>query len=150
MVLRSRRQPGAPARRPHLKGRRLHYVNNFVGSIEQKIVGDQDIPTGGKVVLSASFDKDGMQPDHATGTLTLYHADRKVGTARIKTQLGAFAVAGASLYIGRHGGEPVTDDFPGPAPYHFTGGTLRQVNINVSGKPYLDLEREAVLMLMRE
>jgi arylsulfatase len=98
------------------------------------------------------FIKDGkaIAPDKPFFTLTLYHADRKVGTARIKTQLGAFAVAGASLYIGRHGGEPVTGDFPGPAPYHFTGGTLRQVNINVSGKPYLDLEREAVLMLMRE
>jgi hypothetical protein len=114
------------------------------------IVGDTDIPTGRQVVLSASFEKEGMAPDAATGTLTLYHADHGVGAAPIKTQLGAFAVAGASLYVGRHGGEPVTEDFPGPAPYRFTGGTLRQINVNVSGKPYVDLEREAALMLMRE
>ena len=62
----------------------------------------------------------------------------------------AGAIAGAGLYIGRHGGEPITEDFPGAAPYRFTGGTLRQVTVNVGGKPYLDLEREAVLMLMRE
>ncbi|MBR7832915.1 arylsulfatase [Actinospica durhamensis] len=134
----------------YVKDRRLHYVNNFVGIVEQKIVGDRDIPTGPNTILSASFDKQGMQPDAATGTLTIYHGDQAVGTAQIKTQLGAFAIAGASLYIGRHGGEPVTDDFPGPAPYRFTGGTLHQVNVNVSGKPYLDLEREAALMLMRE
>ena len=134
----------------YVKNRRLHYVNNFVGSTEQMIVGDQDIPTGQKTILAASFEKDGMQPDGATGMLSIYHAERKVGEARIKTQLGAFAVAGSGLYIGRHGGEPVTEDFPGPAPYRFKGGTIRQVNVNVSGKPYLDLEREAALMLMRE
>jgi hypothetical protein len=82
--------------------------------------------------------------------VTLYHGDRKVGEGRIKTQLGAFAIAGSGLYIGRHGGEPVTDDYPGEAPYQFTGGTISRVGIDVSGDPYMDLEREAALMLMRE
>ena len=45
-------------------------------------------------ILSASFDKDGMEPDHATGILTLYHGKKKVGEGRIKTQLGAFEIAG--------------------------------------------------------
>ncbi len=44
----------------------------------------------------------------------------------------------------------MTDDYPGEAPYTFTGGTLDRVAIDVSGEPYLDLEREAALMLMRE
>jgi hypothetical protein len=61
----------------------------------------------------AAFEKDGMEPDGAIGTLSLYHADRKVGEGRIKTQLAAFAVAGAGLYVGRHSGEPITDDYPG-------------------------------------
>ena len=44
-------------------------------------------------------------------------------------------------------GEPVTDDYPGDAPYPFTGGTLHQVSVNVSGEPYVDLERHAEMML---
>jgi arylsulfatase len=47
-------------------------------------------------------------------------------------------------------GEAVTDDYPGPAPWRFTGGTIRRVQVNVSGKPYVDLEREAVAMMSRE
>ncbi len=76
--------------------------------------------------------------------------DRKVGEARIRTQLGAFAVAGSSLYVGRNPGEPVTEDYPGGAPHSFTGGTINRIAIDVSGEPYQDLEREAALMLMRE
>jgi hypothetical protein len=134
----------------YVKDNRLHYVNSFVGSVEQKIVGSEDIPTGKNVLLSASFDKDGQQPDGATGTLSLYHADRKVGEAQIKTQLGAFAIAGAGLYVGRDSGEAVTEDYPGEPPYRFTGGRINRVAIDVSGEPYVDLEREAALMLMRE
>jgi arylsulfatase A-like enzyme len=134
----------------YVKDNRLHYVNSFVGSVEQNVVGAEDIPTGNNVLLSASFERTGLEPDHATGTLTLYHADRKVGEAQIKTQLGAFAVAGAGLYVGRHNGEPVTDDYPGEPPYRFMGGTIDRVAIDVSGEPYADLEREAALMLMRE
>ena len=32
----------------------------------------------------------------------------------------------------------------------FTGGTIKRVAVDVSGEPYIDLEREAALMLMRE
>ena len=52
--------------------------------------------------------------------------------------------------MGRHPGEPVTDDYPGQPPYTFTGGTIDRVAIDVSGEPYVDLEREAQLMIMRE
>ena len=70
--------------------------------------------------------------------------------SQIKAQLGAFAIAGAALCVGRHAGEPVTDDHPGEASYTFTGGTIDRVAIDVSGEPSIDLEREAALMLMRE
>ena len=46
--------------------------------------------------------------------------------------------------------EAVTDDYPGERPWEFTGGSIRQVQVNVSGKPYVDLEREAVAMMARE
>ena len=30
---------------------------------------------------------------------------------------------------------PLTDDYPGEAPYAFTGGTIRQVAVDVIGEP---------------
>ena len=101
----------------YIKGNRLHYVNNFVGLMEQKIDGDQDVPTGEKLILSASFDKDGEDaPGVATGILSLYHGDKKVGEGRIKTQPGTFSLAGEGLCVGRDSGEPVTRRLPRPAP----------------------------------
>ena len=42
----------------YVKDSRLHYVNNFLGSEEQMIVGSEDIPTGNNLLLSASFEKE--------------------------------------------------------------------------------------------
>jgi arylsulfatase len=134
----------------YVKNNRLHYVNSFVGSIEQMIIGTEDIPTGPELILSAAFDKDGNDPDGAVGTLSLFHGDKRVGEGRIKTQLGAFAIAGSMVVIGRDPGEAITEDYPGTPPFAFTGGTIDRVAVDVSGDPYLDLEREAALMLMRE
>jgi arylsulfatase len=126
-------------------------VYNFVGIMEQKVDGTEDVPTGENLILSASFDKDGEDPPGvATGTLSLYHGDNKVGEGRIKTQPGNFSLAGEGLCVGRDSGEPVTDDYPGEHPYTFTGGTIKRVAVDVSGEPYVDLEREAAAMLARE
>jgi arylsulfatase A-like enzyme len=135
----------------YVKDNRLHYVNNFVGMMEQKIDGTEDIPTGENLILSASFDKDGEDPPGvSTGILSLYHGDHKVGEGRIKTQPGYFSLAGEGLCVGRDSGEAVTDDYPGQAPFRFTGGTIKRVAVDVSGEPYLDLERQAQAMLSRE
>jgi arylsulfatase A-like enzyme len=135
----------------YIKDNRLHYVYSFVGMIEQKIDATEDVPTGENLILSAAFDKDGEDPPGvATGILSLYHGDRKVGQGRIKTQPGKFSIAGEGLSVGRDTGEPVTDDYPGDAPWPFTGGTINRVAVDVSGEPYVDLEKEAAAMLSRE
>ena len=135
----------------YVKDNRLHYVYSFVGSFEQKVVADTDLPTGQNLILSASFDKDGEDPPGvATGILSLYHGDKKVGEARIKTQPGKFVIGGEGLCVGRDSGAGVTDDYPGVLPWPFTGGTIKRVAVDVSGDPYIDLEREAQAMLMRE
>jgi arylsulfatase len=131
----------------YVKDNRLRYVNNFVGAEEQMVVGTEDIPTGENLILSASFEKEGMEPTGATGTLSLYHGDTKVGEGKIKTQLGAYSIAGSGLYVGRHSGEPVTDDYPGEPPYAFTGGTINRIAVDVSGEPYVDLERQAEMLI---
>ena len=64
--------------------------------------------------------------------LTLYHGDKKLGEGRIKTQPGMFY------------------DYPNGSAHHFTGGTIKRVAVDVSGDPYIDLEREAQAMLARE
>jgi arylsulfatase len=135
----------------YVKDNRLHYVYSFVGIMEQRVDATEDLPTGEDLILSASFDKDGEDPPGvATGLLSLYHGDRKVGEGRIKNQPGYFELAGEGLCVGRDSGAAVTDDYPGERPYRFTGGTVKRVAIDVSGQPYLDLERQAEAMLARE
>jgi arylsulfatase len=135
----------------YIKDRRLHYVYNFVGMIEQKVVSTEEIPTGKSVILSASFEKQGEEPRGvAQGRLSLYFGENKVGEARIKTQPGYFAVTGDGLCVGWDSGAPVTDDYPGTMPWRFTGGTIKRVAVDVSGEHYVDLEREAVAMMARE
>ena len=135
----------------YVKDNRLHYVNNYIGMLEQKIVATADLPTGTNLILSASFEKAGNDDSGAaTGTLSLWHADVKVGEGQIKTQMGMFMLAGEGLCVGRDGGDCVTDDYPGDQPWSFTGGTIHRVAVDVSGEPYLDLERAGQAMLMRE
>ena len=135
----------------YVKDNRLHYAYNFVGLLEQKIDGTEDLPVGENLILSASFDKDGEDPPGvATGILSLYHGDKRVAEGRIKTQPGMFMIAGEGLCVGRDSGEPVTADYPGDHPHTFTGGTIKRVAVDVSGEPYVDLEREAAAMLARE
>ena len=126
-------------------------MNSFVGMFEQSIVATEDVPTGENLILSASFDKDGRGPSaRRHGHPLLYYGDRKVGEGRVKTQPGTFSLAGEGLCVGRDSGEAVTDDYPGVTPYRFAGGTLKRVAVDVSGEPFIDLEREAEAMLARE
>ncbi|MFW2240866.1 arylsulfatase [Rhodococcus opacus] len=135
----------------YVKDNRLHYVYNFLGSEQQLIRADEELPTGENLILAASFDKDGEDPPgHAHGVLSLYYGDRKVAEGRIHTQAGKFGIGGEGLNAGHDAGEPVTDDYPGTAPWAFTGGTLNRVAVDVSGEPFVDLEREAAAMLSRE
>jgi arylsulfatase len=135
----------------YVKDDRLHYVYNFLGSEQQVISATEDLPTGQNLILAASFDKDGEDPPGtAHGVLRLYYGDRQVGEGRIRTQPGKFGIAGEGLTVGRSTGETVTDDYPGNAPWAFTGGTLNRVAVDVSGEPFVDLEREAAAMLSRE
>jgi arylsulfatase len=117
---------------------------------EQLIVAGEEIPTGEDLILSASFVKDGEDPPGvATGILTLFHGEDEVGEGRIKTQPGQFGLAGTDLTVGRSTSQ-VTHDYPGERPWRFSGGTIKTVAIDVSGEPYVDLERAAAAMIARE
>jgi arylsulfatase len=132
----------------YVKDRKLKYVYNFVGSKVQTIESTKEIPTG-KVVLSAAFERAGDAMP-TTGTLSLFIDDEKVGEGQIMTQPGNFSLVGEGLNVGRDPAEPITDDYPGTSPYAFTGGTIEEAIVDVSGEPFIDLEREAVAMMARE
>jgi arylsulfatase len=133
-----------------IEDNRLHYINNFVGVLEQKVVSTVDVPTGKNLVLSASFEKTGQAaPGVGEGTLSLWHADTKVGEGTIKVQPGPFMLAGEGLCVGRDSGHPVTD-YAGDLPWRFTGGKIHRVAVDVSGEPYIDLLREAETRLAHQ
>jgi len=132
----------------YVKDGTLKYVYNFCGLVEQRVESEKAVPTG-EHILSAAFEKEGDDmPTH--GTLTLYIDDEAVGSAEIKTQPGNFSLVGEGLNVGRDGGEPVTDDYPGERAWPFTGGRIKQVIVDVSGEHFVDLEKEAVALMARE
>jgi arylsulfatase len=131
----------------YLKDGKLHYVYNWLGEVEQKITSSEDVSVG-KSVLGVKFDKTGMDGPAPTGTATLYIDDKAVGSAEIKTQLGNFSLVGEGLCVGRDGGQPVSSDYE--SPFHFAGGVIKQVVVDVSGEPYADLEKEAIGAFARE
>jgi arylsulfatase len=85
-----------------------------------------------------------------TGTLSLYIGDEKVGEGQIMTQPGNFSLVGEGLNVGKDPAEPITDDYSGTSPYAFTGGTITQAIVDVSGEPFVDLEKEAIALMARE
>ena len=101
------------------------------------------------MILGASFVREGEEMP-TTGTLSLFIDDEKVGEGKIMTQPGNFSLVGEGLNVGRDGGEPVTDDYAGAHPYAFTGGTIKEAVIDVSGEHYVDFELEALAMTKRE
>jgi arylsulfatase len=75
------------------------------------------------------------------GDVALYIDDAEVASrSGIRIHPGTFGLAGATLSVGKNTGSPVSREYK--APFPFTGGTIAQVNVDVSGKPYVDLERE--------
>ncbi len=132
----------------YVRDRKLKYVYNFVGDNEQMVESTAEVPTG-RVILGAAFARegDGMP---ATGTLSLFIDDEKVGEGRIMTQPGNFSLVGEGLNVGRDPGEPVTDDYSGTSPYTFSGGTIKEAVVDISGEQFVDLEMEALAMMKRE
>ena len=59
-----------------------------------------------------------------------------------------FLAAGAGLAVGRNDGQTVASDYA--APFAFTGGTIAKAVVDVSGTPYLDVERELAAAFARD
>ncbi len=82
-------------------------------------------------------------------TITLFIDDATVGTlADVQSHPGTFGLAGAGITVGRNGGSAVSSRYK--APFAFTGGTIAQVTVDLSGRPYQDVEKELALAFSRD
>jgi arylsulfatase A-like enzyme len=129
---------------------RLHYIYNFMGEEEQKISSAGAAPMG-KHVFGVRYVRGGtVEGSHTPlGEATLFIDDAAVGSlADMKVHPGTFGLAGAGLSVGRNSGSAVSSSYK--APYAFSGGTIQQVVVDVSGKPYEDVEKELALAFAKD
>jgi hypothetical protein len=129
---------------------RLHYVYNFLGERQQLVSSAGAVPLG-RHLFGVRYSLKGTVPGSHTplGDVTLYIDDDAVGTlADVQSHPGTFGLAGAGITIGRNGGSGVSSRYK--APFTFTGGTIAQVTVDVSGRPYEDVERELALAFSRD
>jgi hypothetical protein len=77
-------------------------------------------------------------------------ATGKPGGAASRPSPASSPIAGEGLNVGQDAGEPITDDYPGPAPWASTGGTIHRAVVDVSGEPFVDLAAEARMAFMRD
>jgi arylsulfatase len=129
---------------------RLHYVYNFLGERQQLISSSGPVPLG-RHVLGVRYSRTGTVANSHTplGDATLFVDDTVVGSLpNMTTHPGTFGLAGAGIGVGRNGGSAVCSRYK--SPFAFTGGTIAQVAVDLSGRPYEDLERELALAFSRD
>ncbi len=121
---------------------RLHYIYNFLGEEEQALSSPGPVPLGTHTFGVAYTRTGTVEGSHTPlGDAALYIDDTEVASKPgVKIHPGTFGLAGATLSVGRNTGSPVSRAYK--APFAFTGGTIAQVNVDVSGQPYVDLERD--------
>ena len=128
---------------------RLHFVYNWLGKVRQEVIAESALPSSGRHIVGVKYviegkDEDGVSP---TGTATLYVDTEEVASAKIKTQMGHFSLAGEGLNAGKDGGQPVGDY---PVPYPFSGGTLHSVTLKRGDDQWVDVEQQLAAGFARD
>jgi len=129
---------------------RLHYVYNFLGERQQLVSSSGAVPLG-RHLLGVRYSLKGTVPNSHTpvGDVTLFIDDASVGTlSDVWAHPGTFGLAGAGITVGRNGGSGVSSRYK--APFVFSGGTIAQVTVDLSGRPYEDVEKEVALAFSRD
>jgi arylsulfatase len=128
----------------------LHYVYNFLGEEEQWLSSPAAVPLG-RHILGAGYARNGTLANSHTplGEATLYIDDEAVASrADVKAHPGTFGLAGATIAVGRNSGSAVSRAYK--APFAFTGGTIAQVTVDLSGASYPDLESGLALAFSKD
>ncbi|MBY0443290.1 MAG: arylsulfatase [Mycobacteriaceae bacterium] len=129
---------------------RLHYVYNFLGEREQLVSSPGGMPLGEHRVGVHYARMGTVENSHTPlGEVTLFIDNTAVATlADVTTHPGTFGLAGAAISVGRNSGSAVSRRYR--APFTFSGGAIAQVTVDISGKPYVDLEKELALAFSRD
>jgi arylsulfatase A-like enzyme len=125
-----------------VKGKKLHYVHNYVGVEEFHVESTQEVPEG-RVQLRYEFEPRG-KPDiakgkGAPGRAQLYINGKLVGQADFAVTSPLLISLGEGLVCGADPGSPVSRLYQ--PPFKFTG-KLFKVTADVSGKMIQDTEQE--------
>ena len=129
---------------------RLAFVYNFFGESEQRVIAPDPVPLGDHI-LGVGYARTGtLEGTHTPiGVVTLYVDGAAVATLPdVKAHPFIFGLAGGGVEVGRNLGQPVSAAYT--APFPFTGGTIAKAVVDVSGAPYVDLERELAVAFARD
>lgn len=119
----------------YLKGKRLHYVHNYLGLSEYRVSSSERVPPG-KHVLQMRFTRTGEN----MGRVSLHIGTRQVGEGEVpRTVPHVIEMSSEGLCCGWDSGLPVTPDYQ--APFRFTGRITRVV-VRVAGAAQFDEEVE--------
>jgi arylsulfatase len=131
-----------------VKDGKLVFIYNFLGiSPEQRL--SCDAPPLGKHVVGVEFVKESLSKNfEVLGSATLCVDDKAVGTAKLRTQSGHYALCGEGLCIGYDGGDAVSSEYQGKFP--FSGGRIIKVVFDVAGDTHVDKERKVAAALARD
>jgi arylsulfatase len=132
----------------YVKDGHLHYVYNWLGELQQKIIAPEPLGPG-KHLVGVSFDVRARDERDGSpiGPARLFIDGEEVAADQIKTQPGFFGLEGV-ITVGRDVGRPASDDYVSPA--HFRGGEVDKVTVAVRGKRHRDLQREAEMAQRRD
>jgi len=120
----------------------LRYVYNFMGEDQQILSSIDPIPLGSHV-FGVRYERTGTVAGSHTpvGDVTLHIDGDTVATlSGVRAHPGSFGLAGGGIAVGRNTGQAVSNLYT--APFPFTGGTIAKVTVDISGTPYVDVERE--------
>ncbi|MGB0875793.1 MAG: sulfatase-like hydrolase/transferase [Mycobacterium sp.] len=121
---------------------RLQFVYNFFGEEEQRVSARKRLRLGNQV-LGVGYARTGtVEGSHTpVGEVTLYVNDAAVATLPdVRAHPFIFGLAGGGISVGRNVGQAVSRAYQ--APFPFSGGTIAEVRVDVSGAPYRDLQRD--------
>jgi arylsulfatase len=126
----------------YLKGRRLHYVYNFLGSFSTVISASEELPVG-DVLVRAVFNATGR----FRGDMNLYYGDVPMGSGSLPITVPlTYGVDPFSVGYQRMGA--IHTDLPGK--FEMPDGVLHRVIIDAIGKAYRDPEGEARAALAKQ
>jgi arylsulfatase len=116
-----------------LRGRRLHWAYNFVGTEITLASASVDLPAG-RTVVRVAFTPTATKPGSG-GDVALFYGDVPVGEATI-ARTTPLTYGSHGFAVGYQPGSPICDALPGRA--EMPAGVLGRVVVEIEGRPPRD------------